>query len=64
MALQQLAALKACVTAIVVLQRDGRPVRDAGALFQPAPVLHWLEAVAEALLGGAHSNVRQGDSSL
>ena len=49
-ALQQLAALKACVTAIVVLLRAGRPVRDAGDLFQPAPMLRWLEAVAEALL--------------
>ena len=49
-ALQQLAALKACVTAIVVLLRAGRPVRDAGDLFQPAPMLRWLEAVVEALL--------------
>ena len=49
-AVQQLLAINGCMNSFLVLLDDGRPVRDAGALFQPAPVLRWLEAVADALL--------------
>ena len=63
-ALQQLLALNACVNSVLALQREGRPVRDAGALFQPAPVLRWLEAVADALLAGqAHNQLMPGKAA-
>ena len=55
-ALQQLAALHQCVGALHKLRKSGRPVPNAGALFQPAPVLLWIEALTSALLAGhAHA---------